>query len=267
MKYFEFPPIAELADYVQLIWLMESENEDEVFAREQIMPDGSVEIIFHYADPYYTYQDNGKLIQPQSFAVSMMRKYVEIESSGKTGFISVRFYPWGAYHFFKEPIRNFLDQYISAEILWKDASSKIISDIRSFETMEQKIHLVQDFLLARLREYKREEPEVDEALKLIRRSKGQLTIEEICEQTGFSKKQLERKFLASIGTTPKIFSRITRFLNICHNLKENNHKTLTELALECGFHDQSHFIKEFKTFSGFTPKEFFARNNVVFSQL
>jgi AraC-like DNA-binding protein len=246
---------------------MESENDEEIFAREQIMPDGIVEIIFHYADPYYTYQDNNKFIQPPNFAISMMRKCVEIESSGKTGFISVRFYPWGAYHFFNEPIQHFLDQTINAEILWKDQNAAVMSSLRSADTAEQKIQIVQAFLSARLAEHKREEPAVDAAIKLIRHSKGQLTMEEVCKKTGFSKKQLERKFVASVGTTPKVFSRITRFLNICKHLEENKHKTLTALAHECGFHDQAHFIKEFKAFSGFTPKEFFAKNNVVFSEL
>lgn len=267
MKYLEFKPPAELSDYIQLIWVIESENAEDHFPREQIMPDGIVEIIFHCGDPYYTYKDETKFIQPASFAVSMMRKCIAIESAGTTGFISVRFFPWGAYHFFREPIQNFLDQTISTEILWPEHLQGIMNALGEAGTPEEKVQLVQHFLTERLAEHKRDEPEVDEAVKLVRQTKGRLSIDELCQRTGFSKKQLERKFLASVGTTPKVFSRITRFLDICHHLKENTHKTLTDLAHECGFHDQAHFIKEFKAFSGFTPKEFFAKNNVVFTDL
>jgi len=73
--------------------------------------------------------------------------------------------------------------------------------------------------------------------------------------------------LAAVGTTPKVFSRITRFLNICRHLEEHQNKTLTQLTQECGFYDQAHFIKEFKEFSGFTPKEFFQKENVYFSEI
>lgn len=267
MKYVEFKPIPELAEYIQLVWMMESEKDDDIFPREQIMPDGIVEIIFHYGDPYITYRGGSEFLQPQCFAISMMRHCVEIESAGRTGFVSVRFFPWGGYHFFKKPIADFLDQTISSEELWEGSTDSLLADLRSAKEAEEKVGLVQQFLLAHLHANKRNEPNVDEAVKLIRHSHGQLSIEEICEQTGFSKKQLERKFLASAGTTPKIFSRVSRFLFICHHLKENNGKTLTELAYECGFYDQAHFIKEFKDFSGFTPKEFFTRNNVVFADL
>jgi AraC-like DNA-binding protein len=266
MKYEEFPVISELKEYIQLIFIMESEDATDLF-REQIMPDGIVELVFHFGDPMYTYQDNHKFKQPQSFAISMMRKYIEIESSGRTGVVSVRFYPWGAHHFFSKPVNEFLDQTISTDKLWKDEYAKIIQELKSADNENQRINNIQLFLLDRLNEYKKKEVGVDQAIKLIRESKGQLSIDEVCDRTGFSKKMLERKFPASVGTTPKIFSRITRFLDICSHLKENSGKSLTELSYECGFYDQSHFIKEFKEFSGFTPKEFFAKNNVVFSEI
>ena len=120
MTYREFRPLPEMAEYIQLIWAMESETEEDVFPREQIMPDGIVEIVFHWGDPWHTFQDNRRFVQPRSFAISMMRKLVEIESAGRTGVVSVRFYPWGAYHFFAEPIQNFLDQTIPCETLWPE---------------------------------------------------------------------------------------------------------------------------------------------------
>lgn len=65
--------------------------------------------------------------------------------------------------------------------------------------------------------------------------------------------------------TPKTFSRISRFLNICHHLDGYLDSKLTRLAHECGYFDQAHFIREFCAFTGFTPKAFFAKNNVKFT--
>jgi AraC-like DNA-binding protein len=267
MKYHEFQLNNSLTDYIQSIWGMESESDEDVYPRSLIMPDGIVEIIFHYDNPFYTWQDNKRFIQPEHFAISMMRKFVEIGSSGKTGFVSVRFFPWGAYHFFNEPVQNFLDQTLEASKLWGSDSKMIIEKIKKQETIQQRFKLVEDFLLERLKQFQKEEAKTDNALKLIRQTKGTLSIESICGETGFSKKQLERKFLSTVGTTPKVFSRITRFLNICQNLKEQKSRTLTQLTHECGFYDQAHFIKEFKAFSGFTPKEFYEKENVFFSEI
>jgi len=71
--------------------------------------------------------------------------------------------------------------------------------------------------------------------------------------------------LATIGTTPKIFSRTTRFLHLCHHLKEYENKNMTQLTYDLGYYDQAHFIKDFRTFTGFTPKEFYEQNNICFA--
>lgn len=267
MQYHEYHINEPLAEYVQTIWAMESENDEEVYPRSLIMPDGIIEIIFHYETPFYTWQNNNKFLQPENFAVSMMKQYIEIASSGKTGFISVRFFPWGAYHFFDEPIQHFLDQTIDATKLWGNDSEKIIKELQTLNSLEERVKSVKRFLLKKLKQHKKEETETDNAIKLIRKNKGTLTIEEVCAETGLSKKHLERKFLSTVGIMPKAFSRVTRFLNICHNLEEYKGKTLTQLTYECGFYDQAHFIKEFKAFSGFIPKQFFEKENIYFSEI
>lgn len=267
MEYHEFPLTEPLSEFIQTVWAMQSESKQDGYPKSQIMPDGIVEIVFHYETPLYTYQDDSKFLQPENFAISMMRKFVEIESSGKSGFISVRFFPWGAHHFFDEPVKNFLDQTIDGSVLWGDRSKEIITILKHSSTLEARFKEVESFLLACLGKYRKTDTQIDDSIKFLRNSKGRLSIEEICEQTGFSKKQMERKFLATIGTTPKIFSRISRFLNLCQHLELHKGKTLTELTHDCGYYDQAHFIKEFKEFSGYTPKEFFTKENVYFSEL
>ncbi|MBN2597775.1 MAG: AraC family transcriptional regulator [Marinifilaceae bacterium] len=268
MIYKEFPILPELIPYVQVVWMMESEKEDECCPKEQIMPDGILEFVTHYRDPWLTtIAGEAPALQAQSFVVSQMRKSIEIESNGKTGFISVRFFPWGGYHFFNEPVSNFLDASISSKELWPQHYHSVMQQIDTAQSPEERVELIQQFLLARLTEYRKENKVLDEAVKLIRESKGQLSIAEVAQRIGFSKKQLERTFAPAIGTTPKTFARISRFLNICHHLEEYKNKSLTQLSYECGYFDQAHFIKEFREFSGYTPKEFFARNNVAFANL
>jgi AraC-like DNA-binding protein len=267
MQYYEFPLRSPLVDHVQTIWALESEKDEDAYPRSVILPDGIVELVLHYETPFYTYKGTSRFRQPEHFAISMMRECIEIESAGKTGFISVRFFPWGAYHFFDTPVRDFLDQTLDATTLWGSDAQGIIKELKRCGSIEEKFKRVEQFLLEKLTRSRKQEDKTGEAIRLIRETKGELTIEEICAKTGFSKKQLERKFMATVGILPKGFSRITRFLNICQNLQEHKTKTLTQLSLECGFYDQAHFIKEFKAFSGFTPGEFFEKEHVYFSEI
>ena len=274
MIYREFETHAALAPYVQLVWMMESEHEDDHAPRSLIVPDGIVEIVFHYGDPWITTVAGGKrMVQPRSFAISQMRKYIEIESNGRTGFVSVRFYPWGAYHFFDKPVNSFLDDTLSTANLWPLHYEDLMEKLRAAEDGADGAggaslaSFVQGFLQDRLAEHCKDDVALDEAVKLIRSKGGQLPIEEVGEHVGLSRKQLERKFVSTVGTTPKTFARISRFLNICHHLDRYRGSTLTRLAHECGYFDQAHFIREFNDFTGFTPKAFFEKNNVKYADL
>ena len=266
MQYHEFPVPEPLKGYVQTMWAMESESDTEQYPRSLIMPDGIVEAIFHYKEPFHYYQENKKYKQDALIAVSMMKKYMEIESDGATGFIAVRFFPWGAYHFFDTPISSFVDQTINAEQLWPGDPERLISSLRDAATLESRVEIIIVFLLEKLRLHQKEEAGTDNVIRLIREYKGTLSIEQVAERTGINLKQLERKFSSLLGTTPKVFSRVCRFLDICHHLHQHKGKSLTALAYECGYFDQSHFINDFKSFSGFTPKEFFEKEHIWFTE-
>lgn len=268
MDYREFQPNDRLAEFVQLIWVMESEFEDERCPRERILPDGIVELVFHYAEPFITHRADGSSYhQPKAFAISQMRQFIEIEPTGPVGMVCARFYPWGAYHFFQTPIQSFLDDQVDAETLWPEQYDELFNSICANKEPETKKQLVEEFLIARLNENERSDKRIDEAIRQIRHSAGTRSASELCEQLNISEKQLQRNFLASMGTTPKVFSRVSRFLYLCSHLADFRHKTLTELAYDCGYFDQAHFIKEFKQFSGFTPRQFFERNNVSFADI
>lgn len=267
MEYHEHILSKPLTDYIQTMWAMQSENDTDHYPKSQIMPDGIVEVIFHYGNSFYTYQDGKRFLQPDSFAISMMRKYVEIESNGIAGFVSVRFFPWGAYHFFDKPVKDFLDQTLDARELWGNQITDLREELKSQPSIEEKFSVVEKFLLEQYGKFKRDDRAIDNVIKWIREQKGMMSVEEIGSRAGLSKKQLERKFLSTVGTTPKTFARITRFLNLCQNLEDHKGRTLTELTHDCGYYDQAHFIKEFKEFSGYTPKEFYERENVYFTDI
>ncbi len=63
-----------------------------------------------------------------------------------------------------------------------------------------------------------------------------------------------------VGKTPKQFIKIVRFQNILNTFSVANSVSLTEIAYASGYFDQAHFIKDFKSFSGYTPKDFFANH-------
>ncbi len=268
MIYKEIKPSPILADFVKLIWIMEYNFSGELPPPERIMTDGIVELVFHFGEPFNTYYyDNTKEKQPNSFFIAQLNKHILIQPEGKAGIISVRFYPWGAYHFFDIPVKAFGDKTTNIEHIWGKEAFEIEEEICSAQNNKERVKLVENFLVKKLIENHKVDFMPDKILRYIQKTKGQLPLKTLLSNTGITERTLERKFLSSVGVTPKQFSRITRFLNTCSFLEKHKAKSLTQITYECGYYDQAHFIREFKEFAGITPKEYFKETKIAFYDL
>ena len=96
MNYQTFEPSKDLSTLVKCYWTLESPKEENE-QQQTIVPDGCMEMIFHYCDLYKQYIENGNnIIQPRCFVIGQLTRPLEIEPTGETGIFSVRFYPDGA---------------------------------------------------------------------------------------------------------------------------------------------------------------------------
>lgn len=266
MRFFELAPCWPLRPYVRLIWVLEVDQADSFGSPERVLPDGLVEVVFHWRTPLVCRYDGEEFTrQPRSIAVSQTRRFVEFRPQGACGFISARFHPWGACHFLGLPLSELADCQVDAEILWGQAARDLEERLAEASAYRQRVRLLEQFLLAQLHRHHKDE--VEPLVREVYRHKGHLKIPHLCRHLGFSERGLERTFSAALGMTPKRFARLTRFLHSCRMVRDRRHTALTEIALDCGYYDQSHFNAEFKAFSGLTPRRFRAAQNVSFLEI
>lgn len=84
--------------------------------------------------------------------------------------------------------------------------------------------------------------------------KGNISIRQLAEETGYSECYIRRVFQQIHGISPKNFERFVRFQNVLARMNQNKQQPLDQLALECGYYDESHMMKDFKSFAGITPQ-------------
>ncbi len=263
IRYTEVPVHALLAPYVQLIWTLEVDVPTSFGAAERIFPDGIVEAIFHYRTPFDMRHRSAPFSrQPTSLVVSQTRSFLEIEPAGTSGFVSVRFHPWGACHFFEHPTSAFADQMVPAIDVWGDDATIVEERIATAKSARERPKVIQQFLMRRLRRHRKDSIEI--LVRRCRANHGRDRVAHLCRDIGVSERMLERTFLNGSGYSPKHFLRLSRFLHTCHLLRHNARPHLTHVAHPAGYYDQAHCIADFTAFAGMTPRAFVSADKAAF---
>jgi AraC-like DNA-binding protein len=98
-------------------------------------------------------------------------------------------------------------------------------------------------------------PQIEAAARMIRGAHGRHSIATIAHRTAMSLSALERQFRATVGASPKQLSRLARLHYVCRLWDTG--RSLTEIAAEAGYSDQSHMVRDFHLFTGTSPTQFF----------
>jgi len=189
----EYPIDPVLSPYIKSIWSFENKRSVENAPRERILPDGCVELVFHFHDPFRTHFASGtNERQPRSFVVGQMRRFLEIAPVGRSGFIAVRFHARGAYLFFPRPLHRITAGVVDLAGLWRQRASEWTDRIGSAGEMSERVRIVEEALHAALRANGRHDSMVDRCLQLIETSAGQSTVAQLASEIGASSRHLTR---------------------------------------------------------------------------
>jgi AraC-like DNA-binding protein len=257
MLYQVFDPPANLAPYVRFFWALEADVAPGEEFVHRSMADGCVEMVFHYRSAFDEITPDELIessplasIQAQS---TRFRRFVTNKSFGIFG---AYLYPFAIPRLFGFPASDFTN--ISPDLTSVFGHEGSILDERmcTAPTNEGRIAIISEFLTAKLNARIRELPVIFRSVHTILANKGTLAIESLAAEHNISKRQFERRFKDLAGLSPKLYSRVIRF-QAATQFKLNGTRDLTEIAYACGYYDQSHFINDFREFSGYTPKEYF----------
>ncbi|MGK6352443.1 DUF6597 domain-containing transcriptional factor [Parapedobacter sp. DT-150] len=249
MNYQLFEPSKVLSPLVKCYWTLESPKEESP-QRQTIVPDGCMEMIFHYGDLYKQYMGNGQsVVQPRSCVFGQLTEPLEIEPTGETGMFSVRFHPGGFIPFGNLPLKEMDNKAVALEKLFGNDGTALESAVLNAKTTAEKISAVESFLSSRLT---RETIDrfVQSAVETILGANGQLSVDELSGQIKINRRQLERKFLSAVGLSPKQLSKTIRLQTTLKLLLTKQYTSLTALAYAGEYYDQAHFIRDFKEFTG-----------------
>jgi AraC-like DNA-binding protein len=254
MRYREYAPHAVLHDCVKCLWILEKEYTPDD-GDESVVPDACIELILNVGAPYRHVGSGGERELPRAFLIGLLDRPVTLRARGVVRIVAVRFHAWGLAPFLdtRAPARNALGFGLDEQ--WGVVTRAVESRVRA-DAYDAAVAHVEEFLIRRRQATAFDSRHVRAAAKLLQHTKGQARVAELADACCLSARQLERRFADVAGVPPKALARLVRFDAIRTRLRFSPEADLTALAYEFGYADQAHFIRDFRAFTGTTPRRF-----------
>lgn len=164
--------------------------------------------------------------------------------------------PSGWHALFDQSHREFTDRMLCLQDIWGELANGMCAGVESAGDDAAKIGAMSSTLERRLEEVgaRRSDPQMAE-FEVIARTDSAMRVEDAADRIGLSVRQLERRCLGTFGLSPKTVLRRSRFLDMATAMRGFSTPTEQDLAA-LRYFDQSHVTREFKRFSGMTPRQF-----------
>lgn len=225
-----------------------------------------------YADGYpgimFQQAPNGFFLLPKGKALTELFLYgqtiepIALEAKGPHKFVVFQLYPFASKYLLGIDPKVLNDDCYDLLTLDEINIQSYYQQLKQADSLEIMIDWIAQLML-QLIAYHAIPPndQIQKAIAQILAHKGQIKISTLLQDIYLSERSFERQFKAQVGLTPKQFAKIIQFQTSIHYLNESKFKKLTEVGLESGFTDQSHFIKTFKTYTGQTPSFYLQQSN------
>ncbi|MFN8308945.1 MAG: helix-turn-helix transcriptional regulator [Chitinophagales bacterium] len=261
--YREIVPSGHLEHFVECYWTIQNVN--HCTKQEISFPDGTIDLVFSLGDSYT--RENMSEQRTASFTVKTaalvgQSTHGKIITPGRNNnLLSIRFKPFGLFPMLGIPMNELTEESLTLQEVMKNWGTELESRVFDAHTLESRIEVIENFLNKKVALNGYIDPVVRAAVSEILINRGNIRIETIYNKLGVSKSTLESKFKMYVGITPKELANIWRFNHAVILQKKNLERTLTEVGYMAGYFDQSHMIKDFKRYTGKSPKDFFSCNS------
>jgi AraC-like DNA-binding protein len=245
-----------LQEFVQCIMVVHAEIDAASGPAICPYPPTPQNSLFFYINDRIKVQVEGKedfISQPPSVIVGPQLTSVRIDINRSHKAVRVGFHPGGLHRLLGFSMSEMIDGSFDAEDIYGAEMKELNCQLQEAKDFESIKNIVEKFLLQKIRSLKAALP-IDMAMQELLKGSGNVAIEKIASLSCLSLRQFERKCKERIGLPPKLFARLVRFSK-AYRLRESFPLlSWTSIAYECGYFDQTHFIRDFKEFAGVAPR-------------
>jgi AraC-like DNA-binding protein len=258
-------PHTLLRNHIEKMWLFKSKGKMPADDMKLVVPNGNMKLTVSYENGIVA-NVNGKTFHSNERDITLtgminVPVILDVEKDVATETIGIELNPKGAYRFFKLNFNAIQNHIYSLHDILGTTGKQLTEQINNTVKVEDKINSLQQFLIRQL-SLRDEDSIFEYCIEKIIVSNGRITVKELERKTGYSSRWLNMKFNDKLGVSPKNLSSIIRFKQYYQAVIDGNKDSFFKNDFYELYYDQSHLIKDFKRFTGFSPAKFdFGANN------
>jgi len=255
------PPPAALRPFVERLWSWESECPVPL---PLLLPGTGADLLLHYRAPFLALGNDGSRHAVAPAQISCLRTFsCRLVAQGAVGFVAVRFRASAIRHFGRLRLGDLIDRFAPAAEHFGPEVDELPVRLAALRDFAARAECVTRFLLARQTRCAPELSPADGALDALYYGGPEVSVAEVAEDCGYSRRQFERLVGDAAGLTPKRFQRVARLHHTMRHLLLARETDYLDAALARGYYDQSHFIHEVGEFTGRKPLELLTRESFL----
>lgn len=255
MVYLERAPCPLLRSLVRMLWYCRAPHIPH--RRERVLPNGCMQIILNLSRNYLTNcgvdGESDKRL-PRAIVVGTRARYEVVDTADMEELAGIVFQPGGFAGLFRERANLFFERSIGLDDVWVGA--RVTDRMNEVATPVERLRTLDALLTQLFHQGIRRSELANHAIYLFRDTA--LSVAQCARSVGVSERRLSQVFCEQVGVSPKMWCRIRRFQTAVRALHRGVDVPWAELALRCGYYDQSHFANDFRAFSGINPTTYSA---------
>lgn len=268
MIYRSHIPAPPLAEFIERFWHC---SDVPSCRRVRILPSGTSELVINLCQDEIRVYEALQSDRCERFSGAVVsgayKGCLAIDPMQHATIIGVHFKPGGAFPFLSAPAVELADIHLDLETLWGRAADDLRGRLRAAATVARRFSLLADALISRLQDSPRRHGAVPIALAMIDRTDGAARVHDVARRVGLSQRRLIQVFAAEVGLTPKAYCRVRRFQKARQLVQNVESPDWTRVAIDCGYFDQSHLIRDFQTLSGLSPANYLRESSGLNGQV
>lgn len=203
---------------------------------------------------YLSQSDGSEIDLPKAVSFGITQRSFHFTFSDFALLFVVIFNPGFASNITNKPLNEFFEKFIPMDEFFNhNTNSAMIQQLKEQKSYRSMVDVMERFLIKKIASSDLDSIIYNSILE-IKKQKGIVSIKELTNELPISRDTFEKRFRHIVGTTPKKYASIIRFRNLFEKPFENGN--LTDTALDAGYYDQSHFIKDFKSYTGKLPSDY-----------